>query len=100
MVSSQEKNFLVVNGQQLEGVLTSKNILAGMATVGGEEMIGKVLTKNPGILDINDSLIKAVELFRKSSLPMLPVIEDGRLAGVANIDNVNEFIMVREASKR
>jgi CBS domain-containing protein len=47
-----------------------------------------------------DRMTKSLETLRGSKLPLLPVLKDGRLAGLLTSENVLEAIMFRRALSR
>lgn len=51
-------------------------------------------------LDINMPLEKAYMKLMQKEQSLYPVFENNKLAGVINIENIIEFIMVKEAIKQ
>jgi CBS domain-containing protein len=85
---------VVVNeGGEVRGILTDRDIVVrGVAEekVPAETSVAEVFTTEPTTLSPDDSLDDAVDALRAANVRRLPVVEDGRVAGIVSIGDLAE----------
>lgn len=92
MHSRRIRHALVVNQQrELLGVVSDRDLFhvaspgkfLGFLTGGGEELTAaEVMTAHPATIDQNESLFTAVTCLLQQGFSCLPVMKDGKLAGI------------------
>ncbi len=91
---------VVDRGGEVVGVLTERDVLRLTATNPGmlqDLEVGQVMTRNVIKLAADDDLAHVMEVMTENRIRHLPVIEDGKLAGIVTIgDVVNAFRRVAE----
>ena len=91
---------VVVEGGEVIGILTERDILRLVASKPDELQaleVGQVMTRNVIKLAPDDDLAHVMEVMTENRIRHLPVIEEGRLAGIVTIgDVVNAFRRVAE----
>ena len=91
---------VVVEGGEVIGILTERDILRLVASKPDELQaleVGQVMTRNVIKLAPDDDLAHIMEVMTENRIRHLPVIEEGRLAGIVTIgDVVNAFRRVAE----
>ena len=91
---------VVVEGGEVIGILTERDILRLVASKPDELQaleVGQVMTRNVIKLAPDDDLAHVMEVMTENRIRHLPVIEEGRLAGIVTIgDVVNAFRRVGE----
>ena len=91
---------VVVEGGEVIGILTERDILRLVASKPDELQaleVGQVMTRNVIKLAPDDDLAHVMEVMTGNRIRHLPVIEEGRLAGIVTIgDVVNAFRRVAE----
>jgi CBS domain-containing protein len=93
-----EKNITglpVVNEDMtLAGVISEKDVLSLLYNM--EDHAGTVedfMTKDPICFDVDDSLIDIAECFTKSNFRRVPILKDGKLAGIITRKNIIAYIL-------
>lgn len=78
--------MVVGTGNQLEGILTDRDIALALATEGKNpnSSVQEVMSDNPTTIDITDSLDDAFNTMSEENIRRLPVIENGKLVGVVS----------------
>ena len=83
-------DVVVVAGDQVRGIVTDRDITVravadgrGPDTPLSEVLSGQVITVAP-----DDRVEKVVDLMREHAIRRIPVVEDGRLAGVISIGDL------------
>ncbi len=91
---------VVVDGEEVIGILTERDILRLVANKPDELQtleVGQVMTRDVIRVAPDDDLADVVEVMTKNRIRHLPVIENGRVAGIVTIgDVVNAFRRVAE----
>ena len=91
---------VVVDGGEVIGILTERDILRLVARRPDELQaleVGQVMTRDVIKLVPDDDLAHVMEVMTENRIRHLPVIEEGRLAGIVTIgDVVNAFRRVAE----
>ncbi|GJM36223.1 MAG: protease [Saprospiraceae bacterium] len=98
LLNGQEERFLVANEQTIIGTLSKTNIIKGLTDQGEEVLIGKVMNPELVWLTTEDSLQHAQEMMMQKGANILPVGTQQMLDGVVDIDNLNEFLLIRKAT--
>jgi len=75
---------------RLTGMVSERDLLrsVGHGIDPSSTNVAEVMTRNPFTLDASDSVAKALEIFRGHRFRHLPVLDDGRVAGVLSIRHV------------
>ena len=91
---------VVVDGKEVIGILTERDILRLVANKTDELQtleVGQVMTRDVIRVAPDDDLADVVEVMTKNRIRHLPVIENGRVAGIVTIgDVVNAFRRIAE----
>jgi CBS domain-containing protein len=78
------------------GVLTDRDIVIGIVAQDGEPRgltVGDIMTPNPVVVELGDSIAAAVREMRRIGVRRVPVVGSlGELAGVLSLDEVLETL--------
>ena len=96
-----QRDFPVVSESrdQIVGILSRDQLLAGLSERGSSGVVRDAMTTEFETADAREMLIGAFSRLQRSTCPVLPVMQDGRLVGLLTSDNVGEFVMIRGALK-
>lgn len=100
LLNGQEERFLVEKDETIVGVLNKVDIMNGLNSFGEDAPISKAMQSNLVWLAPNTPLQEAKEQMMKNRVSMVPVGENGQLLGVLDLENLNEFLMIKNALKR
>ncbi|WP_026770446.1 site-2 protease family protein [Asinibacterium sp. OR53] len=97
LLDGQEQDFLVIANEQVQGVLTSKELIHGLSSFGKSSLISNIMrrdfiTLTPD-MDLQDVYIKMTT----NSCTAYPVQQDGKLLGMVDKKNINELLLVQQA---
>ena len=84
-------NVIVTEGDTVAGILTDRDIAIRVIAEGRDPAttkLSEVATMNPATLSPDDSFDDAVRLMRERNIRRLPVVENGRAAGVVSIGDL------------
>lgn len=96
-LAGSQKDFPVLVDEVVVGVLTQTDLLKGLQARGEQTQVGDWMQREIQSADINESLEKVLERLQSCNCPLLTVIEEGKLAGIINIDNIMELIRIQAA---
>ncbi len=100
LVDQNIGGVVVVDRGEVVGILTERDVLRLAATKADmlEDLeVGQVMTGDVIKLAADDDLAHVMEVMTENRIRHLPVIEDGRLAGIVTIgDVINAFRRVAE----
>jgi Zn-dependent protease len=96
-LDSSQKDFPVVDGGRVTGVLRQADLLRGLHDHGKLCRVDQVMQEAPAAMQIDDSLEHVLEDIGAGSPGLLVVMDRGRIAGIIDIDNVMELLRIRKA---
>jgi Zn-dependent protease/CBS domain-containing protein len=87
-----QRDFPVVRGQQLVGMLGAGDVLAGMADGGGDRFVAEVMQRGVPMVDRRDTLIDTFAKMQSGRLRGLPVHDHGVLVGVLSGERIRNWL--------
>jgi Mg/Co/Ni transporter MgtE len=78
-------------------MLTRNELLKALVEHGREKLVSEVMHKTFEKAEAGEPLGKVFERLQNCDCHSLPVMEQGRLVGVIDMENVGEFIALRSA---
>lgn len=97
LLDGQEQEFLVGEGNTVQGILTRNNIIEGLNEFGNEAHVSRVMRKDFIVLKPDMELKDVLQKMMTNGYTVGPVYDESGLAGVVNSENINELIMVNKA---
>lgn len=82
---------VVMNGDDIEGIVSERDIVRAVATHGGEGLTrsaGDWMTSKVITCAMDDSINDVMQKMTAGRFRHLPVVEDGKLAGIVSIGDV------------
>ncbi len=97
LLSSQNKNFIVVDDGLVVGTLNRDQIIRALRQGKANQAVAEAMDKD-FIEFATDSLLEQAWIqLRTAQKTVAPVLKDKNLVGILDTENVAEFLMVREA---
>jgi len=96
-LAGSQKNFPVVGGGQVVGVLRQVDLLRGLHDHGKLCRVDRVMTAHVPQIGIDDSLESALDTIGGDEAGLIAVMDHGRLAGLLDTDNLFELLRIRRA---
>ncbi|PKV67355.1 site-2 protease family protein [Pontibacter ramchanderi] len=97
LLKGSEHDFVVEQDGQVVGTLTRMQLIQAVKEEQIEHPVADIMTQEVKAFNVQDKLAEAYTELQKTKAPLYPVLENGRLAGVINTDNINEFILIKSA---
>jgi len=92
IISGTENNFVVVKDGIIKGILYHKDIIGNSNK---NVLVKDVMHSKFKTVDPSDELKKVYSLINSGKGSFLPVVENGKLMGVLDATNLNEYIMLQ-----
>ncbi len=96
-LAGSQKDFPVVAGERVVGVLTQDRLLRGLQESGGTVLVDQVMERDFELADPTELAESVLIRLQTSECRLLPVVRDDRLVGLINLDNVGEYLQIQTA---
>lgn len=98
ILATPQQDFPVMNGTQVQGILTGRDLMVGLQQRGPAGLVGDVMRREFISFDINEMLDHALARIHSAECcTTAPVIRRGVLVGLVTAENVNEFLLIVSA---
>lgn len=96
-LSGSQKDFPVVHGDSVIGVLTQSHMLTALAKHGPESLVSDTMQQEVEFADSHEMLESVLARLSECACHTLPVTHKGRLVGLVTMDNIGEFLRIQAA---
>lgn len=97
LLSGTERNFVVGDGAAVAGVLYSQRIMEAFQKQRTDLSVADMMDKDFKAVGPNEDLSEIYRTVQGRRHHFFPVVENGRLIGAIDMENINEFIMIQSA---
>lgn len=100
ILDGQERNFVIVAGDEITGTLSRDQIIKSLSTFDHTSPVSQIADPVRLTVNINTPL-KALytnELLRRNV--MVPVTDGSKVIGVINLENIMEFLAIKKATPK
>lgn len=97
LLEGSQQDFPVVFEGEVLGVLNRDDLLRGMSGGGFGDYVAGHMRRDYKRLPPEEPLENALELFLQTDRSPILVMEDGRLVGMLTVENLSEYMMLRQA---
>ncbi len=97
ILSTTEQDFIVMEHDRIKGILFMADLVSALKTIGKHAQISDVMDTEFSILNTEEPLYSAYKKLKRDNRNFFPVTEYGRLVGVLDMNNINEFLTFRSA---
>lgn len=94
-----QKDFPVLEDGHIIGVLTQEDLLRGLHEQGALATVGEYMQTSVEHADIDEPLESVMKRLQTCGCRLLAVDNNGRLAGIVNMDNIMELVRIEAAMK-
>jgi len=100
LLDGQAKDFIVQDGNKIVGTLGRDDLLRGIENYGKDEKISSLLKPITITLSEEQPLEEAYLIMQQNSSGIMPVMHNNQLVGVLDMENILEFIMIKNATEK
>ncbi|MCC9606267.1 site-2 protease family protein [Blastopirellula sp. JC732] len=95
-----QQDFPVVDEGKVVGMLTKHDLLRALAESGNQAPISGVMRTDFQVATPSEMLQTAYERLQNGACNSMPIVANGQLVGVIDLENVGEFIAIRSALRQ
>jgi Zn-dependent protease/predicted transcriptional regulator len=96
-LAGSQKDFPVVSGGRVVGILTQATLLEGLQRHGDRVAVEQVMRRDFELAHPGEAAESALVRLQATGCRVLPVVREDRLVGMINLDNVTEFLQIQAA---
>ena len=100
LLNSQCKSFLVMKDNKPAGTLNRDEIIKGLSEKGENELIVNLMNSNLIFLNSDALLEDVFHQSQQNKSTLMPVLENNKLVGTLDTENILEFIMIRNVKSK
>lgn len=97
ILAGTEQDFVVVEAGEVVGILYMADLSQALRQSGEETSIKEVMDKSVVTLKADEPLSNAYQQLNRRNRNFFPVLENGKIIGVMDMNNINEFLTFRSA---
>jgi len=95
-----QKDFPVLSGGQVNGILTQERLLAALARDGPDAPVAGAVRDQVMVVDSHDMLEGALARLEGATASAIPVTHNGVVVGLLTMDNVGELVRIQAAVEK
>lgn len=99
-LAGSQKDFPVLNQGQVVGILTQASLLKALQEVGREGRVGEFMTRSFEVAELHELAETVFRRLQSCECRTVPVLLGGRLVGLVTMENIGEFLSIRDAIRR
>lgn len=100
IVAGTQHDFPVMQGEQIVGVLTRNDLLVALGSQGPQARVADVMQREFQTVEASELLEEAAQRLEACKCTTMPVVRNGELVGLLTMDNLGEFLLIRQALER
>jgi Zn-dependent protease len=97
LLAGFQHDFPVTDRDQVVGVLTRGALLKAVSQHGEQARVRDHMRRDICVTHARESVERAFERLQRDECQTMPVVRDGTLVGVLTLENVGEYVMLRQA---
>ncbi len=99
LVQISDNGFVIRSGGDFAGILTKNDLINGLNTHGREASIEDVMQTDIESVDSGTPLFDVYQDMQKKRNYLLPVVDKGEFKGILDLENLNEFFLIKKATQ-
>ncbi|MBS1856164.1 MAG: site-2 protease family protein [Acidobacteria bacterium] len=100
ILEGSQQDFPVMEGGRVAGILTRTDLLVALAEHGTDYPVTAIVRRDFLTTDYTEMLEIAFRRLQECNCHTMPVIHEGRLAGLLTMDNLGEYFLIQAAIKK
>lgn len=97
VLAGSQQDFPVLDEGRVAGLLERRHLIDGLARLGPDAGVDEVMAREFPTLAPDEMIEPALVRQQLQEFPMLPVLSNGRLAGLLTLDNLSELLLIKRA---
>lgn len=97
LLAGAQNDFPVVDQGVLVGMLSRAALVAALEKHGADTPVAHAMRADPAVITAHESLEAVYPQVQEAEMQSLPVVDEGRLVGLITLENVAEWLLLRQA---
>jgi len=99
-VRSAQPFFPIVHEDRVLGLVSLRDLTEGVTRLGPGTSVGELMSRRHPPVDWSAPLDRTLQQMQASGAEAVPVVHEGRFAGVLTLENIRAFLLTQEAATR
>lgn len=95
ILSGTERDFIVTEDKAVKGVIYQSDLMQSLKQRNGQMKVREVMSTDFENVDASDDLTNVYRKVQSRKRSFFPVLESGQLVGAIDMNNINEFMVLR-----
>lgn len=100
ILQGSQQDFPVLDQHRVIGILTRSDLLVALAEHGKDYPVSATMRREFLTADYTEMLEVAFQRLQECECHTMPVVHEGRLAGLLTMDNLGEYFLIQAALKK
>jgi Zn-dependent protease/predicted transcriptional regulator len=100
LLAGSQRDFPVMRGDQVVGVLHRDQLVRGLSERGYSASVRDMMKTQWIEANLDEPIEEVYQEMLHSKEPMIPVLRQGKIAGILTLENIHELMMIRNALKQ
>ena len=97
LIEGSDTHIMVVEDDEAKGIISRPLLIQSLKEKGVDTKVTDIMKTKFETLHINNKLTDVYSKAQRKRSAFYPVIDDSKLVGVINMDNINEFVMIQSS---
>lgn len=98
LLAGGEKELIVMDGERFAGVVSRESLIEAVTANRADRPVAEIADKGVTCISPQEELREAQSILTETGQALLPVVDEGRVIGVVDSENITDFITIREAA--
>ncbi len=99
-LAGAQRDFPVVDGDHLAGVLTHGDLIKALHEGGKNLAVGEVMRRQFQTASLSEGIGRVIVRLQQCACRTMPVLANGRLAGLISLDNLGDVLSIQAAPRK
>jgi len=100
ILAGSQQDFPVMDNEKVIGILTRDRLMTALAEHGQNYPVSEAMQNEFQTVESGEMLQTAMIRLQGCDCKTMPVLREGRLVGILNMENIGEFMMINSALKK
>ncbi|WP_028981974.1 site-2 protease family protein [Sporocytophaga myxococcoides] len=99
LLEGWDHNFIITENSEIQGIIKRESLFSSLRSYNPLAPVKDIMKTTFRTFDEHDQISKIYHFVQEDPKGYFPVLNNGVLTGVINLDNLNEFVMIQSALK-
>jgi Zn-dependent protease/predicted transcriptional regulator len=100
VLSGTQQNFPVIDNGTVVGIVTRGDLMPALPRRGEYALVAEIMRTGIPVIEARETVDTALMRLQESGMPVIPVVQNGQMAGLITLENISEYLMINRAMKK